>query len=223
MLQATRSIPIVFPVISDPVAAGVVDSLSRPGGNVTGFLVHDYSLSGKWLELLKQIAPSVRRVAVIREFSTPSAIGQFGVIQALAPALGVEISSLNWRASSEFESAIATFARSADGGLIVTSSALATIHRALLVQLVAQHKLPTVYSERFFAAAGGLISYGPNYLDQYRHAANYVDRILKGEKPSDLPVQMPTKFELIINLKTAKTLGLTVPATLLARADEVIE
>jgi putative ABC transport system substrate-binding protein len=223
LLQATRSVPIVFPVIGDPVAAGFVDSLARPGGNATGFMTTEYSLAGKWLELLKQIAPGVTRAAVLRNAATPTGPAQFGVIQAVAPSLRVEVNPVDMRDAGEIERAVAALARAPNGGLIVTAGAGAQLHRALIVTLAARHKLPAIYYERSFAAAGGLISYGPDYVDQFRRAAGYVDRILKGEKPADLPVQMPTKYELVVNLKTAKTLGLTVPDTLLARADEVIE
>jgi putative ABC transport system substrate-binding protein len=223
LLQATRTVPIVFPVAVDPVAAGFVDSLARPGGNATGFLSYEYGISGKWLELLKETAPSVTRVAVIRDPTLPSGVAQFGVIQATAPSLRVEIIPLNMRDPSEIERAVTSFALIANGGLIVTSSPLAQFNRDLIVTLAAQHNLPAVYPERFFVAAGGLISYGPDYIDQYQRAAAYVDRILKGEKPADLPVQAPTKYELTINLKTAKALGLTVSPALLTRADEVIE
>ncbi len=221
--QATRSVPIVFPVVGDPVGGGIVDSLARPGGNATGFLSTEYSLSGKWLELLKEIAPDVTRVAVLRDPTNSSGIAQFGVIQAMAPSLRVEVSPINVRDAVDIERAVTAFARPANGGLIATSSAATALHRALIIALAAQHKLPTVYYERFFVAAGALISYGPDYVDQYRPAAHYVDRILKGEKPAELPVQAPTKYELVINLKTAKTLGLDVPTSLIARADEVIE
>jgi putative ABC transport system substrate-binding protein len=223
LLQATRTVPIVFPIAVDPVGAGFVDSLARPGGIVTGFLAFEYSLSGKWLELLKEIAPGVTRVAVLRDPDQPAGTGQFGVIQAVAPALRVEASPVNMRDASEIERAIAAFARSPNGGLIVTASGPAQVHRNLIITLAARHKLPAVYFERLFVKGGGLISYGPDYADQYRRAAGYVDRILKGEKPADLPVQAPTKFELVINLKTAKALGLDIPQTLLGRADEVIE
>jgi ABC-type uncharacterized transport system substrate-binding protein len=221
--QATRSVPIVFPVVGDPVGAGIVDSLARPGGNATGFMISEYSLSGKWLELLKEIAPDVTRVAVLRDPTNSAAIAQFGVIQAMGPSLRVEVSPITVRDAVDIERAVTAFARPANGGLIATSSAATALHRALIIGLAARHKLPTVYYERFFVAAGALISYGPNYVDQYRRAAQYVDRILKGEKPADLPVQAPTKYETILNLKTAKALGIEVPATLLARADEVIE
>jgi putative ABC transport system substrate-binding protein len=223
MVQATRTVPIVFPVAGDPVAAGFVDTLARPGGNATGFVSVEHSMGGKWLELLKQIAPSVTRAAVFRSPAIPSGIGQFGAIQTVAPSLGVEVNPINVRDASEIESTVAAFARSSNGGLIATASALANVHRDLIVTLAARHKLPAVYFDRSFVAAGGLISYGPDQIDQYRRAAGYVDRILKGEKPADLPVQNPTKYELVINLKTAKALGLEVPPALLARADEVIE
>ena len=223
LLQATRTVPIVFPVVGDPVGAGFVDSLARPGGNATGFMTFEYSLSGKWLELLKEIAPGVTRAAVLRDPAQPSGIGQFGVIQAVAPSLRVEVNPVNVRDAGEIERAVAAFARSPNGGLIVTAGAGRALHRDLIVTLAARHKLPAVYSERSFVAAGGLISYGPDQIDQYRRAAGYVDRILKGEKPADLPVQAPTKYETVLNLKTAKALGLDVPATVLARADEVIE
>ena len=223
LLQATRTVPIVFPIMPDPVGAGFVDSLARPGGNVTGFMTYEYSVSGKWLELLKQIAPGVTRAAVLRDPATSTGIGQFAAIQAVAPSLGVEVNPVNMRDAPEIERAVAAFARAPNGGLIVTASAAAALHRDLIITLAARHKLPAVYFERSFVAAGGLISYGPDYIDQYRRAAGYVDRILKGEKPADLPVQAPTKYELVINLKTAKALGLEVPPTLLARADEVIE
>jgi putative ABC transport system substrate-binding protein len=223
LLQATRTVPIVFVSVPDPVGAGFVDSLARPGGNATGFINFEYGISAKWLELLKEIAPSVRRVAVIRDPTLAVGAGQFGAMQAVAPTFGVELSPVNVRDAAEIERAVAAFARSSNGGLIVTGSALAVVHRARIVTLVARHKLPAVYFERFFVTAGGLISYGPNQVDQFRRAAGYVDRILKGEKPADLPVQAPTKYELAINVKTAKALGLTVPTTLVATADEVIE
>jgi putative ABC transport system substrate-binding protein len=223
LLQVTRSVPIVFPIMVDPVGAGFVDSLARPGGNATGFMNFEYSISAKWLELLKEIAPGVTRAAILRDATKPSGTGQFGVIQAMAPTLRMEVKPVNMRDAGEIERAVKAFARSTNGGLILTASALAAVHRDLIITLAARHKLPAVYYERFFVAAGGLISYGANFIDQYRRAATYVDRILKGEKPADLPVQAPTKYELVINLKTAKALGLTVPPTLLARADEVIE
>jgi ABC-type uncharacterized transport system substrate-binding protein len=206
-----------------PVGSGFVDSLARPGGNTTGFLLFEYSLSGKWLELLKQIAPNVTRAAVFRDTGNPSGNARFGAIQALAPSLGVEVSPINMRDAAEIERAAAAFARSANGGLIVTGSASATLHRNLIIELADRGKLPAVYYARYFVIACGLISYGPDFADQFRRAAGYVDRILKGEKPADLPVQAPTKYELVINLKTAKALGIEVPPTLLARADEVIE
>jgi putative ABC transport system substrate-binding protein len=223
LLQATRTVPIVFPAVSDPVGAGFVDSLARPGGNVTGFLAFEYGLSGKWLELLKQIAPHVMRAAVFRDPAIASGIGQFGAIQAVAPSVGIEVSPVNVRDAGEIERAVATFARSSNGGLIVTSSGSAAVHRDLIITQAARHKLPAVYWDRAFVAAGGLISYGPDFIDRFRRAASYVDRILKGEKPADLPVQAPTKYETVLNLKTAKALGLDVPASVLTRADEVIE
>jgi putative ABC transport system substrate-binding protein len=213
----------VFPLVIDPVAAGFVDSLARPGGNVTGFMTFEYSLSGKWLELLKQIAPGVTRAAVLRDSTQGSGNSLFAAIQAVAPSLRVEVNPFNMRDAGEIESAVTAFARSPNGGLIVASGAQATLHRDLIIALAARHKLPTVYHERLFAAAGGLISYGSNYVDQFRQAAVYVDRILKGEKPADLPVQTPTRYETVLNLKTAKALGLTVPDAVLVRADEVIE
>jgi putative ABC transport system substrate-binding protein len=223
LLQATRSVPIVFPIAADPVGAGFVDSLARPGSNATGFTQFEYSMSGKWLELLKEIAPGVTRVAVLRDPASPSGIGQFGAVQSVAPSLRVEVNPVNMRDAGEIERAVTTFARSPNGGLIVTAGAGAQLHRDLIVTLAARHKLPAVYSERNFVAAGGLISYGADFVDQYRRAAGYVDRILKGEKPADLPVQAPTEYETVINLKTATALGLDVPATVLARADEAIE
>jgi putative ABC transport system substrate-binding protein len=223
LLQATRTIPIVFTIVPDPVGAGFVESLSRPGGNATGFLMLEYSLCGKWLELLKEIAPSVTRAAVLRDSTDPAGVGQFAVIQSAAPGVGVDVSPINLRDAAEIERAVAAFAQTANGGLIVTTSALSVVHRDLIVALAAQHNLPAVYSERFYVAAGGLISYGPNFRDQFRRAAGYVDRILKGAKPADLPVQAPNKYELIINLKTAKALDLAVPQSVLTRADEVIE
>jgi putative ABC transport system substrate-binding protein len=223
LLQATRTVPIVFVVVIDPVGAGFVASLARPGGNATGFTTFEYGMSGKWLELLKEIAPGTTRVAVLRDPAIASGIGQFGAIQAVAPSLKVELSPVDVRDAGEIESAVTAFAHSANGGLIVTPSALTTRYRDLIVALAARHKLPAVYANRYFVTGGGLTFYGPDFIDQYRRAAGYVDRILKGEKPADMPVQAPTKYELVINLKTAKALGLEVPATLLARADEVIE
>jgi ABC-type uncharacterized transport system substrate-binding protein len=223
LLQATRTVPIVFVVVPDPVGAGFVDSLARPGGNATGFVQFEYGLSGKWLELLKEIAPRVTRAAVLRDAAIPAGTGQFGAIQSVAPSVGVEVRPVNIRDAGEIERAVAAFALSANGGLIVTGSALAQLHRNLIITLAARYKLPAVYFERFFVTGGGLISYGPDLVDQYRRAADYVDRILKGEKPAELPVQAPTKYETVINLKTAKALGLEIPQTVLARADEVIE
>jgi putative ABC transport system substrate-binding protein len=223
LLQATRTIPVVFPIISDPVAAGFVDSLARPGGNATGFIASEYGIAAKWLELLKEIAPTVTQVAVLRDPAVPTGPAQFGIIQVAAPSLRIEVSPVSIRDAPGIEQAIAAFAPTANGGLIVSGGAVTAIHRALIATLATQHKLPAIYAERSYATAGGLLSYGSDYIDQYRRAAGYVDRILKGEKPADLPVQAPTKFELVINLKTAKTLGLDVPATLLARADEIIE
>ncbi len=223
LLHATRTVPIVFTTIVDPVGAGFVESLARPGGNATGFMQFEYSLSGKWLELLKQIAPSVRRVAVIRDPAISAGPGQFAAIQAVAPSLGVEVSPVNVRDAAEIERAVAAFARSDGGGLVVTASALAVTHRELIITLAARHKLPAVYNRRGFVTDGGLIAYGPDTIDLWQRAAAYVDRIFKGENPADLPVQAPTKYELVINLKTAKAMGLTVPPSLLARADEVIE
>jgi putative tryptophan/tyrosine transport system substrate-binding protein len=223
LLQATSTVPIVFTQTPDPVGAGFVESLARPGGNATGFSIFDYSLGGKWLELLKEIAPGVTRVAVIRDASTPQGIGQFSALQSLAPSLSLEVTPINARDAADIERAIAAVQRNPNSGLIVTGSNLAIIHRELIITLAAQYRLPAVYPLGFFVTAGGLISYGPDAIDPHRRAAAYVDRILKGEKPANLPVQAPTKFELIINLKTAKALGLDVPPTLLARADEVIE
>ena len=223
LLQATRAIPIVFTQTPDPVGAGFVESLARPGGNVTGFMLYEYGIGAKWLELLKEIAPHVTRAAVIRDAAIASGIGQWGAIQTAAPSFGVELRPVDVRDASEIERAIAAFARSPNGGLIVAASTLAVVHRDLIVTLAARHKLPAVYPSRFFVRSGGLIFYGPDSVEPHRRAAGYVDRILKGEKPADLPVQAPTKYELVINLKTAKALGLDVPPTLSARADEVIE
>jgi putative tryptophan/tyrosine transport system substrate-binding protein len=223
LLQATSIVPIVFTIVPDPVGSGFVKSLSRPGGNATGFVQFEYGLSGKWPELLKEIAPGTTRAAVLWNPTEPAGIGQFAIIQAVAPSVGLELSPVNVRDATDIERDIAAFARLGNGGAIVTASALAATHRDLIVALAARHKLPAVYSGRLIAAGGGLISYGANFADQFRRAAGYVDRILKGEKPADLPVQAPIKYELVINLKTAKALGLTVPPTLLARADEVIE
>jgi putative tryptophan/tyrosine transport system substrate-binding protein len=223
LLQATRTVPIVFVVVVDPVGAGFVASLARPGGNATGFTMFEYGLSGKWLELLKQIAPGVTRAAVVRDPAIASGIGQFAAIQAVAPSLGVELNPIDARDAPEIERAVTMFARSGTGGLIVTPSAVANRHRELIAALAVRHRLPAVYGSRHYVDAGGLISYGPDLIDQYRRAAGYVDRILKGERPADLPVQAPTKYELVINIKTARALGLAMPDTLLARADEVIE
>jgi len=223
LLQITRSVPIVFAAVADPVGAGFVDSMARPGGNATGFIAFEYALSAKWLELLKEIAPGVTRVAVLRDSAIPSGVGQFTVIQTAATSLGVETLPVSMRDAAGIEPAVAAFARPANSGLILTVSGLAFVHRNLVITLAARHRLPAIYPERRFAADGGLISYGSNQVDQYRRAASYVDRILKGEKPADLPVQEPTKYELVINMKTATTLGLDPPASLRARADEVIE
>jgi putative ABC transport system substrate-binding protein len=222
VLQATSAVPVVFAVVPDLVGAGYVESLSRPGGNATGFTMFEYSLSAKWPELLKQVAPGVTRATVLQD-TLPAGIGQFAVIQSVAPAVGIEVIPVDLRDASEIERRLENFAHSTNGGLIVTGSTSAVLHRNLIITLAAQYKLPAIYIERSYVASGGLISYGPNYLDQYRGAADYVDRILKGEKPADLPVQAPTKYELTINLRTAKALGLDVSPTLLARADEVIE
>jgi putative ABC transport system substrate-binding protein len=216
-------VPIVFPVAGDPVGSGLVDSLARPGGNATGFLAFEYSMGAKWLELLKQIAPSVTRAAVLRDATQGGGTGLFAAIQTAAPSLRVEVNPINVRDAGEIERAVTAFARSPNSGLIVAAGGPALLHRDLIIMLAARHKLPTVYFSRFFVAAGGLVSYGADYVNQYQRAAGYVDRILKGEKPADLPVQAPTKFELVINLKTAKALGLTIPETLLATADEVIQ
>jgi ABC-type uncharacterized transport system substrate-binding protein len=223
LLQATKTIPVVFANVPDPVGSGFVESLSRPGGSATGFVQFEYNLSGKWLELLKQIAPNMTNSAILWDPSIIAGIGQFAVIQSVAPSLGVEVRAINVRDATEIERGVEAFARIANGGMIVTASALAILHRDLIVNLAARYKLPAVYFQKVFVAEGGLISYGADFLDQYRRAAGYVDRILKGEKPADMPVQAPTKYELIINLKTAKALGLTIPQSLLATADEVIE
>ena len=223
LLQTTRTVPIVFATILDPVGAGFVESLARPGDNATGFIAFECGLSGKWLELLKQIAPNLTRVAVLRDPAVAAGIGQFAAIQSVAPSLGVELRPIDVREANEIERAVTMFARSANAGLIVTAASGSAIHADLIVSLAARHKLPAVYGNRHFVTGGGLISYGPDILDQFRRAAGYVDRILKGEKPGDLPVQAPVKYELVINLNAAKAIGLTVPPTLLARADEVIE
>jgi ABC-type uncharacterized transport system substrate-binding protein len=221
--QSSRSLPIVFTTVTDPVGAGFVDSVAKPGGNTTGFMLSEYSLNAKLLELLKQVVPGVKRAAVLRDSANPAGMAQFGTIQAVAASVGVEVIPINVRDASEIEHAVAAFARTANGGLVVTGSAAATAHRNLIIELAARHKLPAVYASRYNVTVGGLISYGPDRVDQFRRAAGYVDRILKGEKPADLPVQAPTNYELVINLKTAKALGLTIPQTLLASATEVIE
>ena len=223
LLQNTQVVPIVFPVMGDPVAAGYVESLARPGGNVTGFMMYEYSMAAKWLELLKEVVPALKRVGVLRNANTPTGPAQFGVIQAVAPYLKVDVTALNVRTADDFDTAISGFAREPGDGLIVASSSLAQTHRNLLLGLVERHKLPAIYAEGMFVRNGGLMSYAPNAAEQFRRAAGYVDRILKGEKPSDLPVQAPTKYELVINMKTAKTLGIELPPSLLARADEVVE
>jgi putative ABC transport system substrate-binding protein len=223
LLQATRAVPIVFVHTADPVGAGFVQSLARPGGNATGFINMEYAISGKWLELLKQIAPRVTRAAVLRDPTLTSSTAQFAAIQAVAPSLGVEVSPVNARNAGDVEHGLAAVARSANGGLIVTATGAAVRHRDLIIARASQHKLPAVYPDRYFVTVGGLISYGPDLTEQYRQAAGYIDRILKGEKPADLPVQSPTRYQIVLNLKTAKALGLEVPATVLARADEVIE
>jgi putative ABC transport system substrate-binding protein len=223
LLQATRTVPIVFAQVPDPVASGFVASLAQPGGNATGFTIYEYGTSAKWLELLKEIAPQVTRAAVLRDPAIASGIGQLAAIQGVAPALGVELRPVGVRDAAEIERAVTAFARDPNGGLIVLASPLSIVQRDLIIALAARYRLPAVYSLRFFIASGGLISYGPDSIEPYRRAASYVDRILKGEKPADLPVQAPTKYELVINLKTAKALGLDVPASLLATADEVIE
>jgi putative ABC transport system substrate-binding protein len=221
--KATRSVPIVFAQVVDPVGSGFVETLARPGGNITGFSVFEFGISGKWLELLKEIAPGVTRVAVLRDSALAAGSGQLGAIQSVAPSFKVELRLIDVRDVYEIERALAAFARASNGGLIVTASSLAVMHRALITKLAAEYRLPAVYHSSYYVSSGGLISYGPNSVDPFRRAAGYVDRILKGEKPAELPVQAPTKYELVVNLKTAKTLGLELPATLLARADEVIE
>jgi putative ABC transport system substrate-binding protein len=223
LLEASRIVPIVFASVADPVAAGFVESLARPGGNTTGFTIFEYSISGKWLELLKEVAPRVMRVAVLRELGIAAGPAQFGAIQALAPSLSVELRPIGVRDAGEIERGLAAFAEGSDGGIILIGNPGVAIQRDLIIALAAKHRLPAVYNARLYPAAGGLISYGPDILDQYRRAAGYVDRILKGEKPADLPVQAASKYELVVNLKTAKALGLTVPQSLIARADEVIE
>jgi putative ABC transport system substrate-binding protein len=221
--QLTRTVPIVFTRVADPVGSGIVDSLARPGGNITGFMAFEFSFSGKYLDLLKEIAPHVTRVAVFRDDTNPTGLAQFGVIQAMATSVGLQVTPVTARSSDEIASAVEAFAHSPNGGAIMTGGVMLTGHRDLILKLIARYKLPAIYQDRVSVANGGLISYGPDFADQTRRAAGYVDRILKGEKPGDLPVQAPTKYELVINLKTAKALGLTVPQSLLARADEVIE
>jgi putative ABC transport system substrate-binding protein len=223
LLQAVRSVPIVFAVVPDPVGAGFVENLARPGGNATGFVVFEYGISGKWLALLKEMAPRLTRAAVLRDPALAAGIGQFAAIQSVAPSLGVELSAINVRDAAEIEQAIGAFARIPNGGLIVTASGLSVVHRDLIISLAARHKLPAVYWQSLYVEGGGLASYGPNTIDEYRRAAGYVDRILKGEKPADLPVQAPTRYDTVINLKTAKALDLEMPPTLLACADQVIE
>jgi ABC-type uncharacterized transport system substrate-binding protein len=223
MLQASRAIPIVFTIAPDPVGSGFVGSLSRPGGNATGFMQFEYSLSGKWVELLKEIAPRVKRAAILWDPTIPAGIGQFAIVQSVAPSLGLEVIPIDVREASEMERGLSAFVRSGDGGMVVTANALSFVNRRLIAELAARHKLPAVYPAREFIASGGLISYGADFVDQYRRAADYVDRILRGEKPADLPVQAPIKYELVINMKTARALGIDVPPQLLARADEVIE
>jgi putative ABC transport system substrate-binding protein len=221
--QATRTVPIVFAIVPDPVGAGVVESLARPGGNITGFTAYEYGIGAKWLEVLKEIAPNVAQAGIVRDPTIPAGIGQWGAIQSVSPSFAIEVSPINMDDVGEIERAVTAFARRPNGGLIVTGSALAVVRRDLIIGLAARHRLPAIYYDRYFAIAGGLVSYGPDIVDQFRRAASYVDRILKGEKPADLPVQAPTKYELLVNLKTAKALGLEIPPTLLARADEVIE
>jgi len=221
--QTTRTIPIVFVTVIDPVGAGFVESLAHPSGNITGFSLFEYTLSGKWLELLKEIAPSVTRAAVLRDPAVGSGAGQYAIIQAVAPSLRVELRPIDAREPGEIERAIVTFARTPNGGLIIAGSPAAVVHRNLIITLAARHQLPAVYPQPYFARSGGLMAYGSDTVSPFRRAAGYVDRILKGAKPADLPVQAPTRYELVINLKTAKALGLEMPATLLARADEVIE
>ena len=224
ILQATRTIPTVFAIVPDPVGAGYVESLARPGGNATGFLMFEFGIAGKWLELLKQIAPQVTRAAVLRDPALTAGIGQFSIIQSVASSLGIEVSPINLRDDAgDIERAITAFARSPNSGLLMTASALSSVHRGLISTLAIRHKLPLVAHSRHYTAGGALISYGPDFVDQFRRAASYVDRILRGEKPADLPVQAPTKYELVINLKTAKAIGLTIPPSVLARADEIIE
>ncbi len=221
--RASRNVPVLFVVVPDPIGAGYADSLAHPGGNATGFGQFEYGIGAKWLELLREVAPAVKRAGIIRDPTITAGPGQFGAIQSVAPSVGMEVTPLSVRSAAEIERVIANFARLGNGGLIVTGSALAVVHRALIISLAAEYKLPAVYFADYFVAAGGLVSYGPNLVDQYGQAASYVDRILKGEKPGDLPVQTPTKYELVVNLKTAKALGLAIPSSVLARADKVIE
>jgi putative ABC transport system substrate-binding protein len=221
--QLTRTVPIVFTRVGDPVGSGILNSLARPGGNVTGFMNYEFSFGGKWVDLLKEIAPHVSRVAVFRDETNPTGIAQFGIIQAMATSVGLQVTPVSVSNSDEIASAVEAFAHSPNGGAIMTGGAMITGHRDLILKLVARYKLPAITYDRFSAANGGLISYGPDFADQFRRAAGYVDRILKGEKPSELPVQAPTKYELVVNLKTAKALGLTIPQSVLTRADEVIE
>jgi putative ABC transport system substrate-binding protein len=223
LLRATHTVPIVFNNVADPVGAGFIDTMARPGGNATGFIQFEYTISGKWLELLKEVAPSLSRVAVLRDPAIAAGVGQFAVIQSAIPSIGVELSAISLRDAGEIERAVTKFASRPNGGLIVTSGALPVVHSKLIIALAAQHHLPTIYYRRYYVTNGGLLSYGYDFLEQYRLAAGYVHRILKGEKPADLPVQAPTKYELVINLKTARALGLEAPPMLLARADEVIE
>ena len=223
MKQVTRNVPIVFVLAPDPVGSGIVDSLSHPGGNVTGFTSNEFGLSVKWLELLKEIAPNISRVAVLRDSANSAGIGQFGAIQGAAPSFGVEVSPIGVDDAEQIERGITAFARAPNGGLIVLAQPRTLVHRGSIIKFATEHQLPAVYNSRLFTAGGGLISYGGDILDQYRQAAGYVDRILRGAKPADLPVQAPTKYQLVINLKTAKALGIEVPPTLLVRADEVIE
>jgi putative ABC transport system substrate-binding protein len=223
LLEVTRTVPIIFAIVADPVGGGYVGSMAQPGGNATGFMMFEYSLSAKWLELLKEVAPGLRRAAVLRESALPAGIGQFAVVQAVAPSLGMDVRPIRTEDPAEIERGIAAFAQASDGGLIVAAGPSSVVHRELIIGLAARYKLPAIYIERFFATAGGLISYGPDFVDQIRQAATYVARVLKGEKPADLPVQAPTKYQLIVNLRTAKALGINLPSSLLARADEVIE
>jgi len=223
LLEATSTIPVVFVSVIDPIGAGFVASLAQPGHNATGFTIYEYSMGGKWLELLKEVAPDLTRAAILRDPAVASGLGLFGAAQAVAPALRMELTPIDVRNAGEIERGVTGFARLSNGGLIVTGSAAALSHRNLIIRLAAQYRLPTVFPSRVYGVEGGLVSYGPDQIDPYRRAAEYVDRILKGERPSDLPVQAPTKFELVINLKTAKALGITIPPSFLSRADEVIE